>query len=612
MRRFGPVFFTKEVVFLLAVSSMQLDAKPNNCRYGPPELTRASQKNRYVYTSQTWGMDMQTSSAERIKDYNSKGWWDNETLSEIFQDALDASYDRLALIDPPNRESLVAGPIKRLTFSEVDQAADRIASWMHSGGLRQGDIALVQMPNTVEIVLMYLAAARLGIILSPIAVQYGQFEIDHIQSVIKPKAYLAFRQFRGEVFGSSLAEALAEDCRILLWGDEDFNIDTAPEPSAAYLSYAAGLKQSPNDVFTICWTSGTTGRSKGVPRSHNQWLASALACEDSVNLPEGSIYLNPFPFINMAAIGGFLYFWLKNRGTMVLHHPFDGPVFLSQLQNEKAVYTIAPPALLNQIIATKDQVKAGFDLSNLKLIGSGSAPLSPHMIKGFKEEFDIDVVNVFGSNEGSALLSGPRDVADPEERALYFPRFGRDEHAWPNRIADRLRTKLINLDTGAEITTAGKPGELCLSGATVFDGYFNSPDDNAKAFTEDGYFRSGDLFQIAGDKDQYYQFVGRCKALIIRGGVNISPEELDEVLLTHPDIADAAVASYPDKIMGEKICAFIVPAPGKNISLDNVTAYFKAKNIAKFKWPERIEIVQALPRNPMNKVVRSDLSALLG
>ncbi len=554
---------------------------------------------------------MQTSSKDRIRDYQAKGWWDDQTLSDLFAKAMELSPDNLALADPPNRANLVSGPVKRLTFSEIDAAVDRIGNWLFEAGLREGDIVLVQMPNTVEIVLVYLAAARLGLILSPVAVQYGQFELAHIQSVIDPKAYMAFRHFRGEVFGPNLTDALTDDCLTLFWGDDDFNLEAAAEPSSAYRDYIAGLKADPNDVFTICWTSGTTGRSKGVPRSHNQWMGSALACIDSVNLPEGSIYLNPFPFINMAAIGGFLYFWLMNRGRLVLHHPFDGPVFLSQLQNEKAAYTIAPPALLNQIIATKDQVKAGFDLSSVKLIGSGSAPLSPHMIKGFKDEFDIDVVNVFGSNEGSALLSGPHDVADPEERALYFPRFGREDIKWPNRIANRMHTKLIDLETGEEITKPGIPGELCLTGATIFDGYYKSPEDNAAAFTEDGYFRSGDLFQITGDAEQYYQFVGRCKALIIRGGVNISPEELDEVLSSHPQIAEAAVASYPDDIMGEKICAFVVPSAGQSLSLEDLKSYFESQNIAKFKWPEKIKIMEALPRNPMNKVVRTELSKLI-
>ena len=554
---------------------------------------------------------MQTSSRERIEQYRQRGWWEDKTLDEILRSAIPQAKGRTALIDPPNRADFVDGAVRRIGYDDLEAAVDHVGGWLYDQGLRQGDIILVQMPNTVEIVLVYLAAARLGLIVSPVAVQYGKFELDHIQSVIEPKAYLAFREFRGQSFGVKQAEILDENCKILLWGEADFTVSKPDPVDQNYFDYIASINIDPNDVFTICWTSGTTGRSKGVPRSHNQWMASALACGDSVNLPDGSIFLNPFPFINMAAIGGFLYFWLNIKGTMALHHPFDPNVYLSQIQNEKVVYTLAPPALLNRLIDTRAQIQAAFDLSALKLVGSGSAPLSPHMIEGFKDHFDIDVINVFGSNEGSALLSSPREVADPAERALYFPRFGRDEHTWPNRIASRIRTKLIDLETGAEITAPGKSGEMCFDGATVFDGYYKSPKDNAQAFTEDGYFRTGDLFEIAGDQNEYYRFVGRCKALIVRGGVNISPEELDETLSAHPDILEAAVASYPDKIMGEKICAFVVPLPGKEITLSEISGYLDQLNVAKFKWPEKLQILEALPRNPMNKVVRTTLSDLI-
>jgi acyl-CoA synthetase (AMP-forming)/AMP-acid ligase II len=309
----------------------------------------------------------------------------------------------------------------------------------------------------------------------------------------------------------------------------------------------------------------------------------------------------------MAAIGGFLYYWLKMRGRMVLHHPFDAMVFLKQLQDEKCVYTIAPPAALNKLLAQKDQILTAFDLSNLKTIGSGSAPLDPDMITGFTDTFDVEILNIFGSNEGMALIGNQVDIPDPAERARFFPRFGRQEHNWANKVSARTQTRLVDTDSGSEITEPGREGELQITGVTVFDGYYNSPDDNAVAFSADGYFKSGDLFEIAGDKNQYYRFVGRCKDLIIRGGVNISPEELDEVISSHPDILEAAVYGYADKIMGEKVCAVIAPVDGKQLSLSDITAHLEKLDVAKFKWPEKIKTVDALPRNPMNKVVRRAL-----
>jgi non-ribosomal peptide synthetase component E (peptide arylation enzyme) len=229
------------------------------------------------------------------------------------------------------------------------------------------------------------------------------------------------------------------------------------------------------------------------------------------------------------------------------------------------------------------------------------------MITGFKSEFDIDVVNIFGSNEGMSLLSNAIDVPDAADRASFFPRFGRADLAWDNRIAARIETKLVDIDTGIEITERGRAGECLIKGSTVFDGYYDAPADNAQAFSADGYFRSGDLFEIDGDQNQYYRFVGRCKSLILRGGVNISPEELDEILIGHPAIAEVAVAGYADQQMGEKIAAFVVLHAGESLTLEHLTGYMRDLSVAAFKWPERLEIMTSLPRNAMNKVMRNQL-----
>ncbi len=552
---------------------------------------------------------MRTTPEAVSKHYTERGWWGHDTLHSFFQQALLASPNRLALIDPPNRTDLLAGNPKRLSFKDLDLQADRLAEKFYSAGLRQGDIVLLQVPNVAEIVLAYLAAARLGIIVSPLAMQYGQYELQQFADTVNPKAYITIPQFMGNTFASEQAGVLPNSCRVITISEAVLDgTDTNSVSEAAYQDYKSDLVQDANDIFTICWTSGTTGRSKGVPRSHNHWLSSTLACEDAIRLDKHAVILNPFPFVNMAAIGGFLYYWLKLQATLVLHHPYDPGVFLTQLQTEKVEYTIAPPAVLTRLLHTKEQVLAHFDLSSVKTIGAGSAPLSPSMISGFAEEFGIDVVNIFGSNEGMAILSGPEEVPDTSERAWFFPRYGRSEYQWRNRISERIQTKLVDPKTGKEITEPGIPGECLVRGVTVFDGYYQSPDDNANAFTEDGYFRSGDLFEIAGNNNQFYRFVGRCKSLILRGGMNISPEELDEILESHPDVIEAAVGSYPDEVLGEKICAYVVLADGIEMTLEGLVSFFEQKKVAKFKWPERLKVLDALPRNPMNKVMRSELS----
>jgi acyl-CoA synthetase (AMP-forming)/AMP-acid ligase II len=218
---------------------------------------------------------------------------------------------------------------------------------------------------------------------------------------------------------------------------------------------------------------------------------------------------------------------------------------------------------------------------------------------------------MFGSNEGVSLCSGPAEAPDPERRARYFPRFGRPEVAWPQRVARLIDTRLVDPDAGAEITGAGVPGELQIRGPTVFDGYLGAPEANAAAFTADGWFRTGDLFEIAEPGDpRYYRFVGRLKQLIVRGGMKISPDELDAALAEHPAIAEAAAVGVPDEVLGERICAVVVLRPDREITLDELQRHFGARGLAKFKWPERLHIVAQLPRNPVGKVIRGELARL--
>jgi acyl-CoA synthetase (AMP-forming)/AMP-acid ligase II len=361
-------------------------------------------------------------------------------------------------------------------------------------------------------------------------------------------------------------------------------------------------------VFTICWTSGTEGAPKGVPRSHNQWIAISHAHFEAARIAPGDQLLNPFPMINMAAIGGCFLSWLHAAGTLLLHHPFDPQVYLRQIAVERPQYAIAPPAVLNMLIRD-EALLARVDLSSLRCIGSGSAPLAPAMIAGFRERLGIEIVNLFGSNEGVSLASGPDEIPDPERRARYFPRFGRAEVPWPHRVSQSMETRLVDPASGAEILEPGRPGELQVRGATVFDGYFKAPQVTAAAFTDDGFFRTGDLFEIAADEQgpRYYRFAGRHKQIIVRGGVKISPDELDEILTGCPGLLEGAVVGYPDELMGERICAVVVPKPGSEVTLEQLAAHFASRDVAVYKQPERVRVVAALPRNPVGKVVRSEL-----
>jgi len=558
---------------------------------------------------------MRTTPEQRIEDFTRRGWWGERTLVTLFDDALKSSPDHLALVDQFNRADFADGEPKRLTYRELSDIVDSVSATFYEHGLRQEDIAVVQLPNIAELPVVYLALARLGVVVSPVPVQYGPFELSKAQELLEPKAFITTSKFKGHNFAKDHSGAFPDDCKIFSFGDKppvgaiELSLTVVDgKDESKWATYTNEIETSANDVFTICWTSGTTGQPKGVPRSHNLWISSATAAHDVADMRDGEALLNPFPLVNMAGISGFMYPWLMRAATLVLHHPLDLQVFLKQLQDEKVTYTIAPPAVLTMLLKKRELLDA-IDLSSLRSIGSGSAPLSEWMVAGFQNDFGIGILNIFGSNEGMCLCSSVRDLPDPGDRAQYFPRFGVEGFEWSNRASSRIRTRLVDLQSGEVVSEPGAPGQLEIWGATVFDGYWQSPEANQEVFTEDGYFKTGDVFEVAGngDKAGFYKFVGRCKDIIVRGGVNISPDEVDNLLAGHPKVAEVAVVGYADEVMGERVGAAVVPKSGETVTLDELTDFLREQGLAVFKLPEQLKCVDAIPYNAVGKVLRREL-----
>ncbi|MDG0965874.1 MAG: class I adenylate-forming enzyme family protein [SAR86 cluster bacterium] len=556
------------------------------------------------------------SDKKRIQDFTDKGWWGNDTLYSLFQDALAQCKDQEGLVDPENRPNIAGDSPKRLTYQEIHETVERYAGTFFEQGMKKDDIAIVQLPNIVELPMVYLALSKLGVICSPVPMQYGAYEITSIIDETNPKAFISIQTFNGNSHAKKFSAIFNNGELTFSLGSIDGFIDLHKyQPSEQSFkdqqSYADDNPTSANDIFTICWTSGTTGTPKGVPRSHNLWLPMAKAAAFVSETEEGDTLLNPFPMINMASIGGFLFNWLLCKGKLIQHHPFDLNVFLAQITDEKVKYTIAPPAIMNMLLnnpAILDQQ----DFSSLRSIGCGGAPLSEWMVESFQNKYNLTVQNIFGSNEGATLLSSRNEIEDPNLRAKYFPRFGVEGLDWSNPVSKLVRTKLVDVETNEEIQESSRPGELLISGATVFDGYWNAPDANAEVFDDEGYFRTGDLFEISPDetRQKYYKFCGRCKDLIIRGGMNISPEELDNLLSSHPKLLEVAVTGYEDEILGEKVGVVAVLAEGETVSLEDIITFLEAKKIAKYKLPEDLRIIDVLPKNPVGKVLRRELKEL--
>ncbi len=548
-----------------------------------------------------------------IDEYTHKGWWGTTTLWDLFLQNLREQPEAEAIVDATNRPDFAPGAQQRWTWCQLGVQTDRWAASLLRHGIQRDQVVVVQLPNCVEQFAVYLACARLGIVITPVPIQYREHELAHILHSTQAVAAITFSRIGKADTGHAAAQMYRELQHdyphlksVLALDTQDAPLSDAQDLTTLHIAERAAAITA-NDVFSICWTSGTEANPKGVPRSHNEWLIIAPSIIEAAELAPHSRMLNPFPMVNMAGISTAFATGLVLGATVVQHQPFTLPLFLQQLRDERIDYTVAPPAVLNMLLQN-ETLLADIDFKRLWRIGSGSAPLSDWMVRGFADKYGVQIVNYFGSNEGAALSGNRIDIPDPGLRAQFFPRAGVEGFKWAISTALKIKTRLVNLDTGEDITTPGVPGEIRFSGPTIFSGYYGTPELTARSFDAQGYYKTGDLFEIAGDKNQYYRYMGRSKDLVMRGGVNISAEEIENLLLACPGVREAAVVGVPDATLGEKVCACIVPTTPGAVSLAALKDFLKEqKKVAIYKLPEHLLLLDALPRNPVGKIVKRDL-----
>ena len=565
-------------------------------------------------------------SSDRIDEYTRKGWWGTTTLWDLFRRNVQEHPQAEAVVDPLNRGDFAHGTPKRLSWAQLADAVDRFCHLVVELGIRRDAVLLMQLPNGVEQYVVYLACARLGIVVTPVPVQYRENELDYILETTRAAAVVTFTRIGRPAGGKAGAERFAQMQalhphlrHILCWGDDvapafvdigrqtEAPLTIAQQEQLRHAERAAGV--SGIVVFTICWTCGTEARPKGVPRSHNEWLVVASSVIEAGQIQAHARMLNPFPVVNVAGVSTAIAAWLVLGATVVQHHPFTLPVFLQQLRMERIDYTVAPPAVLNMLLQDAHLLE-GIDFKRLSRIGSGSAPLSEWMVRGFADRFGVQIINYFGSNEGVSLYGNDVDLPDPAMRARYFVRPDAEDFTWSVSTTRKVRTRLVDPETGEDIHEAGRAGELRYVGPNVFCGYYGAPELTARAFDEQGYYRTGDLFELDGDRLQYYRFAGRSKDLVIRGGMNISAQEIEGLLLACPGVREVAIVGVPDRIMGEKACVCLAPQDGHVLALDDIVEYLREeKHVAAYKLPEYLLSLPELPRNPVGKILKTELRA---
>lgn len=539
-------------------------------------------------------------SEKMIKEWTEKGAWGTKTFIDYFKENVRKNPDKVCLVDPLNRQELVGSEPERLTYKELDRAVDATAEGLLKLGIKKDDIVIIQLPNVWELAMLYLAISRAGALASPIPMPWRSSEFEYVLELTEARAFITVEDFRGFKH-----KEMSEKAQIAYPSLQ--HIITLPEiremSKGEITEKLEELHIDANDIFTLCWSSGTEADPKGCPLSHNNWIYQASFCYETAPIEPGDNLITAGPLVNMASIGTVYIEWVIGGGKLVLHHPFDGPSFIKQLIMEEIHYTLLVPAVVNALL--KHPQVDHFDLSKMRAITIGAAPPSLWSVQELARRWGIEFANIWGQNEGTANVAGPNDIPDVEMRLDHFPQYRGESSQWATPLRQHLNLKVKKPGTEEEVVESGEVGELFYRGPNVIPCYFKRPDLTEKSFDKDGYFNTGDLFQIQ-DGD-CVGFFDRAKDIIIRGGYNISAQEIENTLLGYPKVMDVAAISMPDEMMGEKTCVYVVPKEGETITMEDIKSFMIDQGMATYKFPEHLEVADVIPRNPVGKILKNIL-----
>jgi malonyl-CoA/methylmalonyl-CoA synthetase len=448
-----------------------------------------------------------------------------------------------------------------VTAGHLDRGSRRVAARLAGAGLRAGDRILMSAATSVELVEAHVAALRLGLVVVPANTAYREREIAHLVEDSAPRAAVVDDSDRAEWIRRAGGD-------VLVVGPE---VDL-PERGGSPPTLDAARSEDP---ALIGYTSGTTGTPKGAVLSHGNLLASSESVRLAWRWTAEDRLVLALPLFHIHGLGVGLHGTLLAGASAVLLPRFDPEAVLDAVAAHDATLFFGVPTMYSRLAASP---RLG-ELGRLRLCVSGSAPLAPAVFDRLAEGSRQRILERYGMTETGMNVSNPYDG---ERR--------------PGTVGFPL--------PGVELRLAAD-GEVHLRGPNVFGGYWGRLEATAAAFTEDGWFRTGDIGEH--DPDGYLRLVGRARDLIITGGLNVYPREVEDVLLRHPAVAEVAVAGIPDAEWGELVAAWVVPGAG-GPPPDDALAGFAAEHLARFKCPRRFVFVDRLPRNALGKILRHELS----
>jgi long-chain acyl-CoA synthetase len=462
-----------------------------------------------------------------------------------------------------------------LPYSAMEQMSQRVAGLLASKGIGRGDRVCVMLPNVPHFPMVYYAVLRLGAIVVPMNVLLTSREIKHYMTDSGAKLILVWNDFAPE------AVTAGEEA-----GVEVLPVETGPflEMVGASDPVEEIAEVEPDDTAVVLYTSGTTGQPKGAELTHNNIRSNVESCLSLFDPTNEDVVFGGLPLFHIFGQTVTMNVVISVGGEVTLLPRFDADKALEIVERDKVTIFMGVPTMYAAMLHSPK--RKDYDISSLRLCVSGGAALPMEILSAFEKELGSPIIEGYGLSETSPVASFGRLDMEQKPGTIGVP-------------IDGVQMRVVD-EEGNELPP-GEKGELQIKGPNVMKGYWNMPEATAKAIDPDGWFSSGDIATV--DEDGYFSIVDRKKEMILRGGYNVYPREIEEVLYEHPAIREAAVIGIPHDDLGEEICAVVSLKEGESVEADEIQAFVK-EQVAAYKYPRHIEIIDDLPKGPTGKIFK--------
>ena len=515
--------------------------------------------------------------------YIEDGHWINETLNGWLSDHAANTPDAIAIIHPGGE----------VTYAELKSQVDQLTNGLQSLGLMKSDVVAVQLPNTLDFVVSYLAITAFGGVMQTIHMPYRDADIEFLLGHAQARAVIclpAFKDFPTADVMLTMKEKLGSLEHVITVGDD------SPENCRSLQSLMIeGTPEIDNppvgsDPFLLLYTSGTTSNPKGVPLTYQNMMSNARVSVAEFKMTSEDRNISAAPFSHLYGLFNF-HVALNAGATNVLLPAFTPPDLAKTVEATKATTVFLGPAHATAMINAG--LMDAHDLSSVRFSVFSGAACPPQMMETYREKIPGTVISqLWGMTEtAGATYCRYDDAEDIPVRSA-------------GRASPGDEVRVVAPENG-EPLPADTEGDLQVRGCSVFPGYLNNEEANADAFTEDGWFKTGDLAII--DEDGNLTITGRTKDVINRGGVKFNPADIEDLLVQHPKVEMAAIIPVPDAALGEKACCVVTLLGEEKVTLEELCTLLDEHKIAKNKWPERLVIIDEMPLTPTRKVIKGRL-----